>query len=91
MDNKNWETSTAGFHRSTTIRDAKDLRAVVMSISRANPERAGSAIVQFPNNKSNFCVKHRVIKAIRSKNDPDADTCKLIVSGIKKSIKHHTI
>ena len=91
VNDKNWESSTASFHTSTTTRDAKDLRAVIMSISRANPVRAGSAIVRFLKDKSNFLVKQRVIKAIRFEIDPDADACKLIVSGIKKSIKHHTI
>ena len=58
------------------------------AISRANPNRAASALIQLLNDKLNIDLKAGVQETVNSKSD-NANADDRIISSIKNSITHH--
>ena len=88
VNNMDWVNTDKVVTKSTVSKDVGDLRATLLSISRADPKRAASAINSSLSAKSNNEVKEGVIEYLLQKSATDV-THQLIVDGIRSSIAHH--
>lgn len=93
IDDMEWDSSDgAAYSSSVTTEDAKDVRAMPMAICKSNPKRAGGAIGRVLGKQSNVQVKDAALEAIGKLIDDDTeDRKKVIISGIRDSIRHHAI
>ena len=84
-----WKPTENNVVRSTTFQDAKEFRATLIAITKADPERAARCINLFLKHESNHLVKEIVHKSF-SKLCDDTNVNDLIIGGINDCINHHT-
>mmetsp|Transcript_9128 Transcript_9128/g.20622 ORF Transcript_9128/g.20622 Transcript_9128/m.20622 type:complete len:194 (-) Transcript_9128:236-817(-) len=85
VNSMDWVTTANAVGNSQVSKDHGDLRAMLLAISRADPNRAANAIKSFLSDKSNKEVKNGVLTYFQQTDV----TNQLIVDGIRESISHH--
>ena len=95
IDTVCWKPVLNDEHTSSVVKaDAKDLGAMMIVISKASPDRAAKAIIQFLNATSTHRHIKDTVKDALSNNDTNNDTNKdatqLFIEGINACIAHHT-
>mmetsp|Transcript_6526 Transcript_6526/g.10388 ORF Transcript_6526/g.10388 Transcript_6526/m.10388 type:complete len:130 (+) Transcript_6526:158-547(+) len=94
VDQMDWVSTEKEVKDSQQRIDEKDFRAMLMSISKADAQRAALILTRFLSNKVNANVRAVVLKNIAKSTEQEVDketaTANRIVDGIRESIAFHT-